>query len=114
MASQISLQLEPAIGIEGLILNRLSRIPSARRQDWLRGLLTQGFLAECQTLRALQQGAPMETSPSISADYRPANRSSARALATQSCVDRNADTGQLTGADPVIPVSFTALRKLIG
>ena len=114
MACKISLQLEPAIGIEGLILNRLSRIPDARRQDWVRGLLTQGFLAECQALRTLQQESPMEASPPATAPHTPASRSAGRPLATGPCVDRNAEPAQLIGAEPVIPVSFTALRKLIG
>ena len=51
---RIVLHLDPRIALEAIILNRLERIPAARRQEWLRGLLVQGFRSECQTLR----GAP--------------------------------------------------------
>ncbi len=49
--SRIILQLDPRMALEVIILNRLERIPKARRQEWLRGLLVQGFRAECQTLQ---------------------------------------------------------------
>lgn len=48
---RIALQLEPRIALEAIILNQLERIPSTRRQEWLRGLLVQGFLIERQALQ---------------------------------------------------------------
>ena len=48
---RLVLQLDPHIALEAIILNRLERIPTTRRQEWLRGLLVQGFRSECQTLR---------------------------------------------------------------
>ena len=51
---RIALQLDPRVAFEALILNRLERIPEARRQEWLRGLLVQGFRQECQSLRVVQ------------------------------------------------------------
>jgi hypothetical protein len=39
------------MAFEALILQRLQRIPTGRRQDWLRGLLVQGFLDECRLRR---------------------------------------------------------------
>ena len=51
------LHLDTRITLEAIILNRLERIPSARRQEWLRGLLVQGFRVECQTLRATSTDA---------------------------------------------------------
>ena len=51
---RLVLQLDPRIALEAIILNRWERIPTTRRQEWLRGLLVQGFRSECQTLR----GAP--------------------------------------------------------
>jgi hypothetical protein len=50
----VVLQLDSRIALEATILNRLERIPQPRRQEWLRGLLLQGFRVECQALR----GAP--------------------------------------------------------
>lgn len=54
---RIALQLDPRVAFEALILNRLERIPEARRQEWLRGLLVQGFRHECQSLRVVQDEA---------------------------------------------------------
>ena len=63
--NQIALKLEPRIALEAIILNRLELIPGARRQEWLRGLVVQGFLIECQTL----QGVAVEPSPRIGAGF---------------------------------------------
>ncbi len=49
--NRIVLQLDPRIALEAIILNRIEKIPKARRQEWLRGLLVQGFRSECQVLR---------------------------------------------------------------
>jgi len=51
---RVVLQLDPRVAFESLILKRLERIPEGRRQEWLRGLLVQGFRYECQTLRVAQ------------------------------------------------------------
>lgn len=48
---RIVLYLDPRVSLEEIILNRRERIPATRRQEWLRGLLVQGFLSECQALR---------------------------------------------------------------
>jgi hypothetical protein len=45
---RLYLQLDARMAFEALILQRLQRIPTGRRQEWLRGLLVQGFLAECR------------------------------------------------------------------
>ncbi len=49
--NRVVLQLDPRIALEAIILNRFERIPKARRQEWLRGLLVQGFRIECRVLR---------------------------------------------------------------
>ncbi len=49
--SRLTLQLDTRIALEAIILTRVERIPARRRQEWLRGLLVQGFRAECQLLR---------------------------------------------------------------
>jgi len=48
---RVSVQLDSRIALEARILNRLECLPANRRQEWLRGLLVQGFRAECQILR---------------------------------------------------------------
>ena len=52
---RIILQLDPRIALESIILNRLERTPTARRQEWLRSLLVQGFRLECLTLRGVPE-----------------------------------------------------------
>lgn len=54
---RIVLQLDPRIALEEIILNRRERIPVTRRQEWLRGLLVQGLLSECQALRGASDEA---------------------------------------------------------
>ena len=49
--ARVAFQLDTRIALEAIILNRLQRIPESRRQEWLRGLLVQGFRQECQALR---------------------------------------------------------------
>jgi len=64
--------LDSRIVLEAIILNRIERIPVHRRQEWLRGLLVQGFRAECQLLRTTvaerENGAPMAFSRWLIAD----------------------------------------------
>ena len=54
---RIVMQLDLRIALEAIILNRLERIPPTRRQEWLRGLLVQGFRSECQALRGASDDA---------------------------------------------------------
>ena len=46
-------QLDPRLALEAILLNRLARLPTTRRQEWLRSLLVQGFRSECQALRGV-------------------------------------------------------------
>ncbi len=66
---RVALQLDTRIALEAIILNRLQRIPANRRQEWLRGLLVQGFRQECQALRGTmdetQQPAAMAFTPPL-------------------------------------------------
>ena len=43
------------MALEAIILNRLECLPTARRQEWLRGLLVQGFRSECRALRGVPE-----------------------------------------------------------
>ena len=59
---RVVLQLDPRMALEAIIVNRLERTPAVRRQEWLRGLLVQGFRSECLALRgAVEQGEPRST-----------------------------------------------------
>ncbi len=58
---RLCLELDPRMPFEALLLQRLQRIPTGRRQAWLRGLLVQGFLDECRLRREVEDGAPGTT-----------------------------------------------------
>ena len=53
---RVVLQLDQRVALEAILLNRLQRLPTNRRQEWLRGLLVQGFRQECQALRRYSDG----------------------------------------------------------
>ena len=38
-----------------MVLNQHDRIPTNRRQEWLRGLLVQGLLSECLALQGVSE-----------------------------------------------------------
>lgn len=48
-------RLDSRIALEAIILNRYERVPQARREEWLRRLLVQGFLSECSAVRRVQE-----------------------------------------------------------
>ncbi|MCB1760551.1 MAG: hypothetical protein KDI68_12325 [Gammaproteobacteria bacterium] len=91
--SRITLQLDSRIALEAIILNRIERVPARRRQEWLRGLLVEGFRAECQLLRTTaaerENGTPIAFSRWLSADsprrsqHSPPTASSAKPIANR-------------------------------
>lgn len=54
---RVSVQLDPGMLVESLILQRLNAVPKRRHQDWIRALLVQGFLAESGVVRRLSATA---------------------------------------------------------
>ena len=90
--TRLTLQLDTRIALEAIILNRIERVPARRRQEWLRGLLVQGFRAECQLLRTTaverENSQPMAFSRWLAVDspgqpqHSPPTASSAAPIAT--------------------------------
>lgn len=76
--SRIALQLDTRIALEAIILNRLQLIPKARRQEWLRGLLVQGFRQECQALQGVQ--TERASPPAMTFASQPAGRLKGKAV----------------------------------
>ena len=70
--TRLTLQLDSRIALEAIILNRIERVPARRRQEWQRGLLVQGFRAECLLLRTTaverENSQPMAFSRWLAAD----------------------------------------------
>ena len=103
---RIVLQLDPRVALEAIILNRLQLIPKARRQEWLRGLLVQGFRQECQTLQGMSGGrtssSSMAFAPRLNGPMKSSVVSPVAALVAQS-------PAAGTTSKP-----FAALGKVIG
>jgi hypothetical protein len=53
-AQRLCIRLDPAMLLECVLLERLALVPKARRQEWLRGLLVQGYLREARTGRGVR------------------------------------------------------------
>ena len=65
---RIAIHLDTRVALEAVLLNRQACLPAARRQEWLRRLLMQGFYDEYQTLRGVpDSGAPR---PSMAFTHR--------------------------------------------
>lgn len=102
--TRVTVQLDPRLALEAIILNRLARLPTTRRQEWLRSLMVQGFRSECQALRG------------VSADP---TRSSAMAFTRRQAggLQRSANPPVLQAGAPEAKgrsKPFVALGKVIG
>ena len=111
---RLCLQLDPRMAFEALILQRLQRIPTGRRQEWLRGLLVQGFLDECRGRREMHGVPPAATTPRQGTAF--ASWLTGRSPVPQAASAPNVDPG-----DPPRPAAvatnekpFAHLRKVIG
>jgi hypothetical protein len=60
---QLKIVLDRRVALEALLVNAIQKSPAARRQEWLRRVLIQGFRAECQAVRALMTGSPTPNIP---------------------------------------------------
>ena len=118
IAQRIALKLDLGMAFEALILNRLVRLPDTRRQEWLRGLLVQGFQSECGALRKLQRdgesGANLPPKRQNAVAHRSVSAVNHQTLLPQRNTPPQAehtanDTQKSDGK-----VSFAALRKVIG
>ncbi len=110
-AVDISLRLEPAVGIDGLILGRLLRMPRAERQQWLHGLLTQGFLIDCEARRAQEESPP----PDVEAVAPQAMRTEQASLVPRGTTFSEEKVGPTDATQEMSasPVSLTDLRRMI-
>ena len=112
----ITLRLDVAFALEALILNRLRRLPKARCEEWLRGLLVQGFQCECNAIRKLQGAGQtgrdskrrqdIATHPYVSAAGHQSTTPQAKANRGKSAASQAPHSSTV--------VSFAALRKVVG
>ena len=117
ISQRIDLNLDVAITFEALILNRLMGIPAGRQEEWLRGLLVQGFLNECLALRDVQFAAETDCDLPGTQDLAPAHTLSAVSQQSPPARQKAGPQTALTAVKAEQPegtVSFAALRKVIG
>ena len=114
---RITLQLDVAFALEALILKRLRSLPKSRSQEWLRGLLVQGFKRECRAIKKTQRAGQtgrnatrredIAAEPNVAAAGRQSPTPPAKVVpAARSATIKVRHCGNT--------VSFAALRKVIG
>ena len=103
--TRVAFQLDTRIALEAIILNRLQRIPESRRQEWLRGLLVQGFRQECQALR----GTADERREPVAMDFASKPEDAMKTSSVNPVVAPIAPPAGSGAAKP-----FAALGKVIG
>jgi hypothetical protein len=112
---RVVLKFDASMPFEALILQRLSQVTKSRHQEWLRGLLVQGFLSECDNLRTLQRSFETTHDVPPTAKEGVAPRPAA---SSNSTVTRERSTAAEKGVRESAPgggkVSFAALRNVIG
>ena len=123
-ARRLCIRLDPAMLLEGLLLERLSLIPKGRRQEWLRGLLVQGYLWEGRTSRGAKgdvEAARFGGEQAKSNETTSMVAFSSRLARPQAPVQRAVPKGSRPhGGVPSIPTKptrdkpFAHLRKVIG
>ena len=120
---RVSVQLDPGMLVEDLILQRFQSLPKCRQPEWIRSLLVQGFLAESRLIRQLKVAASqtravldrMPQSPRSGFDFRDWTRRSAKLKPVASL------TAETSKEDPPHCVQqinstkpFAHLRKVVG
>ncbi len=109
---RVVIMLNTRIALEAVVLNRLQQLPSNRQEEWLRGLIIQGFRVESQVTRALLL-------PTLADDKTSAERSHFSHWLSQSALTGRASAQSLHPADKELSVlrtdkPFADLSKVIG
>ena len=114
---RITLQLDVAFVFEALILHRMRRLPKSRCEEWLRGLLVQGFKRECRAIRKVQRAerTGREATPSENtATHRYVSAAQHQSPMPQAKADPGTRSAAIKAQHRGNTVSFAALRKVIG
>jgi hypothetical protein len=105
---RVTLRLDSAIQTERRILERLDALPGRSGTDWLRALLTQGFLAEAQDHSADRPRSTQKTNPPAAAATQPEGAQNAQVVASQP------DTPPALSRTSTVNKPFARLRELVG
>ncbi len=108
---RLTVVLDTRVALEAVLVTALHRIPIARRQEWLRRLLLQGFRSECLGLRHAMTAVPAPVAAPLNVSSVSRTRPAEPAIAgTPSGAPT--DIPLTTGAQATKPLAN--LRKLIG
>ncbi|PLW83316.1 hypothetical protein CWI75_07915 [Kineobactrum sediminis] len=104
---RLTVELDTRVALEAVLVTALHRIPTARRQDWLRRLLLEGFRSECLGLRhALIEVPAPATAPLQGVPVSPGAAAEPAAAGVP--------TGGPRTVGPQTTKPLAHLRKLIG
>ncbi|MEW8357445.1 MAG: hypothetical protein AB2601_19260 [Candidatus Thiodiazotropha sp.] len=106
---RVTIQLDPRVALESVLLNRHRQVPVNRRQEWLRGLLVQGFRSEIESLRGTSDDTKRD---SAMAFKNPMPRSSRRTAGLPESVPAVVKTEPMSAKEGTKP--FAALGKVMG
>ncbi|MCP5443245.1 MAG: hypothetical protein H6968_09455 [Chromatiaceae bacterium] len=120
---RISVQLDPGMLVEDLILQRLQSLPKRRQPEWIRSLMVQGFLSESRLIRQLKGAASqtrvvsnrLQQLPGLGFDFRdwPGRSAKLKPVASFPAEVSKEDpprfVQQINSAKP-----FAHLRKVVG
>ena len=106
---RLAIYLDTRVALEAVLLNRQACLPAARRQEWLRRLLMQGFYDEYQTLRGVPDSGTRR--PSMAFTHRMTGKTQRPldTLAQESMARKELNPETHTAGKP-----FAALGKVIG
>ena len=105
---RVVVHLDPRIALEAIILNRLECIPTNRRQEWLRGLLVQGFRSECLMLRGVPEKREPGSATAFTQWLAGESPRSVTSKAAPTCLQTRLPQAKADGKP------FAALGKVIG
>ncbi len=114
---RITLQLDVAFVFEALILHRMQRLPKSRCEEWLRGLLVQGFKRECRAIRKTQRAEQTGRNATLSeniATHAYVSAAEQQSPLPQAKAAPGTKSAAINAQHCGNTVSFAALRKVIG
>lgn len=106
---RVTIQLDPRVALESVLLNRHRQVPANRRQEWLRGLLVQGFRSEIESLRGTSDDTKRDSAMAFANSMHPSPRRTVGLPESVPAVVNAEPVSATQGTKP-----FAALGKVMG
>ena len=106
---RVTIQLDPRVALESVLLNRHRQVPVNRRQEWLRGLLVQGFRSEIESLRGTSDDTKRDSTMAFTNSMTRSPRRTAGLPESAPAVVSAEPVSATEGTKP-----FAALGKVMG